>query len=1062
MKKQWIRVANIVKDHKRKHDDDEDDDDEDPSAGPNQGKKTKRRRTKESKSSKNPFTTKETLKGKTPTKGSKTSKTALAKEPVEEPIAEVIMDDAGDDVVHDDDQPHDTSKPKTRNTLNLDWFKQPPRPPTPDPEWNKQKLNWNNPEGDRYPFNLSKPLPLQGPLGHQTIAADYFFNNDLEYLKTSDPEVRKISKQNVYSTKAILGVKSVNVKKLHGYDHLEEIVVKRSDQQLYKFKEVVSAAKLPILNPNEFDLWKMRIEQYFLMTDYSLWEVVLNGNSPAPTRVIEGVVQPVVPTTAEQRLARKNELKARGSLLMALPDKHQLKFNIHKDAKTLMEAIKKMFMEIRRPRRLQKLISQLEILEESLSQEDINLKFLRSLPTEWRTHTLIWWNKKELEEQSLDDLFNSLMIYEAEVKSSSSASTSTQNIAFVSFKTTNITNEPVSVVASVSTASVKIHVFALPNVDTLSNAVIYSFFASQSNSPQLDNDDLKQIDRTGRNLGANGPTSMVFNMSKVEFYNCHRKQNFARECRSPKDTKRNVAAEPQRRNVPVETSTLNALVSQYDGVGSYDWSFQAEEEPTNYSLMEFTSSSSSSFDNENAPSFVQPTAQVKTPRPSVKPIENSIPAATPKTDIQKLKTHGNSRNRKACFVCKSLNPLIKDCDYYEKQMAQTLLTKSKLVSITVARPVTAAVSLPRVTRPRPAKTVVTKPHSPPRRHINRRQSPKTSNFSLKVTIVKAPMVNDVKGVQGNWVWKPKCPILAHVSCHTSASMTLKRFDYNDALGRSKSGLGSQRDTNFFFLVQGNPQHALKDKRVIDSGCSRHMTGNMSYLSDFEEINGGYVAFGGNPKGVKISDKGKFDEKADEGFLVGYFNTDGDVSFEVKEPEFEGKKHESEVHVSPSSKFEDFFDNSINEVNAADSLVLVVGKISTNSTNPFSVAGPSNTVVSLTHGKYSCMDSSQYPDDPYMPALEDITYSDDEEDVGAEADFTNLETNITVSPIPTTRVHKNHHVTQIIGDLSLATQIRSMTWVVKDQGGLTQVSWNNERPLDTKELNTIIGAWFTLW
>nr|GEY14632.1 copia protein [Tanacetum cinerariifolium] len=73
--------------------------------------------------------------------------------------------------------------------------------------------------------------------------------------------------------------------------------------------QVVSAAKLPILNPIEFDLWKMRIEQYFLMTDYSLWEVILNGDSPAPTRVIEGVVQPVAPTTVEQRLARKNELK---------------------------------------------------------------------------------------------------------------------------------------------------------------------------------------------------------------------------------------------------------------------------------------------------------------------------------------------------------------------------------------------------------------------------------------------------------------------------------------------------------------------------------------------------------------------------------------------------------------------------------------------------------------------------------------------------------------------------------------------------------------------------------
>nr|GFC06407.1 hypothetical protein [Tanacetum cinerariifolium] len=125
-------------------------------------------------------------------------------------------------------------------------------------------------------------------------------------------------------------------------------------------------------------------------------------------------------------------------------------------------------------------------------------------------------------------------------------------------------------------------------------------------------------------------------------------------------------------------------------------------------------------------------------------------------------------------------------------------------------------------------------------------------------------------------------------------------------------------------------------------------------------------------------------------------------------------------------------------------VTAVEPNSTNSTNTFSAVGPSNNAVSLNFefgGKSSFMDPSQYPDDPDMPALEDITYSNDEEDVGAEADFSNLETNITVSPIPTSRVHKYHPVTQIIGDLSLALQTRSMTRMVKDQVGCTQI--NNE-------------------
>nr|GEY62441.1 hypothetical protein [Tanacetum cinerariifolium] len=106
-------------------------------------------------------------------------------------------------------------------------------------------------------------------------------------------------------------------------------------------------------------------------------------------------------------------------------------------------------------------------------------------------------------------------------------------------------------------------------------------------------------------------------------------------------------------------------------------------------------------------------------------------------------------------------------------------------------------------------------------------------------------------------------------------------------------------------------------------------------------------------------------------------------------------------------FEEFSVNSTNRVNAASAPVTVVGPNPTNNTNSFNVASPSDNVVSPNFkigGKSSFVDPSQYPDDPDMPALEDIVYSDDEEDVGAEADFFNFETNISVSPILTTRVH----------------------------------------------------------
>nr|GEV50873.1 hypothetical protein [Tanacetum cinerariifolium] len=239
--------------------------------------------------------------------------------------------------------------------------------------------------------------------------------------------------------------------------------------------QVVAAAKLPILNPNEFDLWKMRIEQYFLMTDYSLWEVILNSDSPTPTRVVDDAKS--LMEAIEKRFGGNKETKKVQKTLL----KRQYE-NFNGLSSESLDQIHD---------RLQKLISQLEILGESISQEDINLKFLRSMPTEWRTHTLIWRNKADLEDQSLDHLFNNLKIYEAEVKSSSSTSQNTQNIAFVSSQNPDCTHDSVSVVTSISTASTKVLAFTLPNVDNLSDAVIYSFFASQSNSPQLDNDDLK-------------------------------------------------------------------------------------------------------------------------------------------------------------------------------------------------------------------------------------------------------------------------------------------------------------------------------------------------------------------------------------------------------------------------------------------------------------------------------------------------------------------------------------------------------------------------------------------
>ncbi|GJU88523.1 hypothetical protein Tco_1300946 [Tanacetum coccineum] len=165
----------------------------------------------------------------------------------------------------------------------------------------------------------------------------------------------------------------------------------------------------------------------------------------------------------------ENELKARCTLLMALPNGHQLKFNSYKDAKTPMQAIKNRFGVI--------------------SQEDINQKFLRSLSQECTIHTIMWRNKPEIKTLSLDDLFNNLKAYESEVKGTSSLTTNSYNVAFLSSSSTNSVTRAVNTTQGVNTGT-QSAVNSSTTVENLSDAVIYSFFASQPSIPQLDNEDL--------------------------------------------------------------------------------------------------------------------------------------------------------------------------------------------------------------------------------------------------------------------------------------------------------------------------------------------------------------------------------------------------------------------------------------------------------------------------------------------------------------------------------------------------------------------------------------------
>nr|GEX23458.1 putative ribonuclease H-like domain-containing protein [Tanacetum cinerariifolium] len=490
-----------------------------------------------------------------------------------------------------------------------------------------------------------------------------------------------------------------------------------------------------------------------------------------------------------------------------------------------------------------------------------------------------------------------------------------------------------------------------------------------------------------------------------------------------------------------------------------------------------------------------------------------------------------------------MDHLIKDCDFHARKLARRTYAsrdihrqyapmnhskfplhkvsaaappKSQPVLTTAARTVSAVKPQFSKTRPTLASHAVSRSQTPYRRPITRPSSSNSRNYPPRVTAAEPSAVSAPQHNQGTWVWRLKCLVLDHD----------------------------------FRTTSGNPQQALKDKGVIDSGCSRHMTRNMSYLSDFEELNGGYVAFGGNPKGGKITRKGKiktgnkefkvfnsrtrivheplhvnfmenkpnvagsglawlFDidsltqtmnyllvavenqtnthagfqdtekagEKGTHTYVLFPVLSDGSTDSQInnKDVLVDGKKHDDNIQKSMSpdnhsssigaqtrnladktknkdkgkspivtitgfmdlnKEFEECINNSSNGVNAAGSSVFAAGFNFTNSTNDFSAAGPSNTAASPPVENSAIQNVSTSSHDADMPNLEYYAYSDDADDVGAEADINNLESTIST---------------------------RSMAKAIKDQGGLSQMFNEDKRsPNEFIKLSRIQRAIGTKW
>ncbi|GJX30717.1 ribonuclease H-like domain-containing protein [Tanacetum coccineum] len=294
--------------------------------------------------------------------------------------------------------------------------------------------------------------------------------------------------------------------------------------------------------------------------------VVSSVKLPILKKDENGVETEVPPKTTQALLQRQRERKAKSIFLLAFPDEYQLRFHGIKDSKTLWAAIKSRFGGNVESKKMQK------------------NKFLRALPSSWNNVALIMRNKT-----GIDDLYNNLKVFKADIKSSSGSSSNSHNVAFLSAEDTNSINE-VNTANGVSTASGH-NSQRQATSSTSTNDLMFSFFTNQSNSPQLDDKDLEQIDhddleemdlkwqvavlsmrvkrfykKTRRKLIFNGKEPVGFDKTKVECFNYHKRGHFFRECRATRN-QGNMngdagyrSKDNTRRIVPVETS--DALVVQ--------------------------------------------------------------------------------------------------------------------------------------------------------------------------------------------------------------------------------------------------------------------------------------------------------------------------------------------------------------------------------------------------------------------------------------------------------------------------------------------------------------------
>ncbi|GJR55133.1 putative ribonuclease H-like domain-containing protein [Tanacetum coccineum] len=547
----------------------------------------------------------------------------------------------------------------------------------------------------------------------------------------------------------------------------------------------VSTIKLPILKKREYDIWAMKMEHYLAHTDYPIWEVIQNWNGPDAIKSRFG-------GNEESKKMQKYILKQQfEGFSVSNREGHHKSYDM-----------------------FQSLLSQLEIHGAGVSNEDANQKFLRSLPYAWSQVSLIMRTKPGVDTLSFDDLYNNLRVFESDIKGSTASSfSSPQNIAFVS-KNTNSTNE-------VSTA------YCVPNLSgqntKYEQTSSYSLFANQSNA-------------------------VCFDKTKVECYNCHKTGHFARECRfkGTQDNRRKDAWNSRNKDGSRtgQKEDSKALVT-VDGEG-VDCSHHSKDE--DYALMACNSSDS---DTE----VISCSNKCKESYANLKKLYDAQREQLSDASIE-IKAYSQGLKKvEAQLVCyptmTTLSVFMNKESDLENQPLNDRTSELVVEPVVIESNVE---SQPKVWSDAPIIEEYESDSDDECVYIPTKQQETPSSANKQV---KTPREN-VKS-QNIHSQKPKVDKkeLGHGfavrACFVCGSLNhlIRDCDFHEKRMARKAELNNgwnnvQRvnKQNQYVPSADYPHRALKNKGIIDSGCSRHMTGNKAYLDEFQDFNGSLLPFGG--------------------------------------------------------------------------------------------------------------------------------------------------------------------------------------------------------------------------